>query len=197
MARFCLSVRPSVCPSVRPLVRPFVRPTVHRSRMHKPGPVSADDRSHHRVLTAGPGAGEGSRLCGIISPKCDGLCQGERVIRGKGGGGRTARDPFSDQPPPSRPLPDFGGPPSFPLRHRLDSEIFKNTFTFTHLSSRVQFRRFVYFGKLNSFSFPLKLKVIYYTRLAKSRIEGETIIVRIFLFAKTRNDETLRTTDEG
>lgn len=61
--------------------------------MHKPGPVSADDRSHHRVLTAGPGAGEGSRLCGIISPKCDGLGQG-------GGGSNVARDPFSDRLPP-------------------------------------------------------------------------------------------------
>lgn len=91
MARFCLSVRPSVRPPARPSVRPFVRPTVHRSRMHKPGPVSADDRSHHRVLTAGPGAGEGSRLCGIISPKCDGLCRGGGTGRGGKGEGEGQR----------------------------------------------------------------------------------------------------------
>ena len=43
VARFCLSVRPSVRPSAR------------RFANAQPGcPVSADDRSHHRVLTAGP-----------------------------------------------------------------------------------------------------------------------------------------------
>lgn len=71
--------------------------------MHRLGPVSADDRSHHRVLTAGSGAGEGSRLCGIISPKCDGL--------GRGRGGLVQRATLS----PSRHLPsfyssDFGDP---------------------------------------------------------------------------------------
>lgn len=48
-----------------------VRPSFANAQ---PGcPVSADDRSHHRVLTAGPAIGGGNRPCGIISPKCDGL----------------------------------------------------------------------------------------------------------------------------
>lgn len=81
MARFCLSVRPSV--------HPFVRPSVRRFANAQPGcPVSADDRSHHRVLTAGPAIGGGNRLCGIISPKCDGLGGG------KGVAGCRARIPF-------------------------------------------------------------------------------------------------------
>lgn len=57
-----------------------VRPSFANAQ---PGcPVSADDRSHHRVLTAGPAIGGGNRPCGIISPKCDGLGRWrERGIR--------------------------------------------------------------------------------------------------------------------
>ena len=82
--------------------------------MHRPGPVSADDRSHHRVLTAGSGAGEGNRLCGIISPKCDGL--------GRGRGSLAQR---ATLPPTIRHLPPFHSSdfadlqffPDFPIRH--------------------------------------------------------------------------------
>lgn len=66
-------------------VRRSVRPSFANAQ---PGcPVSADDRSHHRVLTAGPAGNRrgGNRPCGIISPKCDGLERqrerGRRVSR--------------------------------------------------------------------------------------------------------------------
>lgn len=122
VARFCLSVRPSVRPPVRPSVRPSIRPTVRRSRMHRLGPVSADDRSHHRVLTAGSGAGEGSRLCGIISPKCDGLDRGR--------GGLVQRATLPPILSPNRHLPsfyssDFGDPWIF---HDFPIKIFPSYF---------------------------------------------------------------------